>query len=149
MGQTTSSHTASSVTPVDFNAYNTKLPQHRLNLPVYCLARTPVTNAQFRPFVVANGYTTQAFWSAAGWEWRTQNKISEPRFWNDNMWLDNYANYANMADNSPAGNARRVVRGGSWFIGPNIVRAASRRRYAPDFRNDSLGFRVVLVLSPR
>lgn len=85
-GQSASGQAASSATPADPNAYANELPQHRLALPAYRIARTPVTNAQFQPFVAANGYTTQAFWSATGWQWRTQNGITEPRYWQDGTW---------------------------------------------------------------
>jgi len=36
----------------------------------------------------------------------------------------------------------RVVRGGSWFLSGRGVRSAVRGRFAPDFRNDRLGFRI-------
>ena len=45
--------------------------------------------------------------------------------------------------------ARRVVRGGSWSDFPSYVRAAYRFRGTPVFRDDNLGFRVVLVVAPR
>ena len=45
--------------------------QHRLTLPDYWIGKTPVTNAQFRPFVAGDGYTNQAYWTAAGWHWPT------------------------------------------------------------------------------
>ena len=46
---------------------------------------------------------------------------------------------------SKKNNKYRVLRGGSWNDGPRDVRTASRGRNTPDFRNDGLGFRVVLV----
>jgi len=70
----------------DKDVWDDELPQHRFYLPEYRVARAPVTNAQFRPFVAAKGYTTESFWSTAGWQWRTQNKITEPRYWQDSQW---------------------------------------------------------------
>lgn len=35
----------------------------------------------------------------------------------------------------------RVLRGGSWYYGQEVVRAAVRFRYNPDFRLDNYGFR--------
>jgi hypothetical protein len=42
-----------------------------------------------------------------------------------------------------AGDARRVVRGGSWNSSRTNARAASRAALAPDGRNPDVGFRVV------
>lgn len=36
----------------------------------------------------------------------------------------------------------RVIRGGSWFDGARVMRAASRRRYYPSVRTSLLGFRL-------
>lgn len=40
----------------------------------------------------------------------------------------------------------RVVRGGRWGIGPQVVRSASRSWVGPDFRDVGLGFRVARTL---
>jgi formylglycine-generating enzyme required for sulfatase activity len=68
-------------------------PQHRLHLPTYWIGKTPVTNAQFRPFVEGDGYTNRAYWSDDGWQWRTSNwqwrtsnKRTQPLYWNDKQW---------------------------------------------------------------
>jgi formylglycine-generating enzyme required for sulfatase activity len=44
--------------------------QHELHLPRYYIARYPVTNAQFRPFVAGGGYDNPAYWTEQGWTWR-------------------------------------------------------------------------------
>jgi len=41
---------------------------------------------------------------------------------------------------------RRVLRGGSWSDFPDVVRAASRIGYNPDFRDFTLGFRLARIL---
>ena len=57
-------------------AYDDEMPQHRLYLPEYRIARMPVTVAQFAAFVAANpGYRTTAeeqgsTWSYTGSEWK-------------------------------------------------------------------------------
>ena len=58
-------------------------PQHSLNLPDYWIGKTEVTNAQFRPFVEGDGYTNQAYWTAAGWAWRQAEKITQPDCWDN------------------------------------------------------------------
>jgi len=51
-------------------AYDDETPQHRLYLPAYRIARTPVTVAQFAAFVAANpGYRTTAEQRGSAWNW--------------------------------------------------------------------------------
>ena len=50
---------------------------------------------------------------------------------------------ADWFDESKSG---RVLRGGCWCYDPDLCRSSSRRRLNPDFRNYSLGFRVLLEL---
>jgi len=52
------------------DAFDDEKPQHELTLPTYYMARYPVTNAQFRPFVEGDGYENPAYWTAQGWAWR-------------------------------------------------------------------------------
>jgi formylglycine-generating enzyme required for sulfatase activity len=70
----------------DPDAIDDEKPQHRLHLPTYWIGKTPVTNAQFRPFVKGDGYTNRAYWSDAGWQWRTIEKRTQPYYWNDKKW---------------------------------------------------------------
>jgi formylglycine-generating enzyme required for sulfatase activity len=44
--------------------------------------------------------------------------------------------------------SRRVVRGGSWYNDPQVLRAADRDRVTTDFRGNDLGFRVGRTLTP-
>ncbi|MEI6181285.1 MAG: bifunctional serine/threonine-protein kinase/formylglycine-generating enzyme family protein, partial [Chloroflexales bacterium] len=61
-------------------------PQHSLTLPRYWIGKTPITNAQFRPFVEGDGYTNQAYWTPVGWQWREAEKIVKPDNWDDAKW---------------------------------------------------------------
>ncbi len=47
----------------------------------------------------------------------------------------------------PSGAASRVLRGGSWSIGPRFCRSAFRLRLGTGSRNNFLGFRLALVPS--
>jgi formylglycine-generating enzyme required for sulfatase activity len=47
----------------------------------------------------------------------------------------------------PSEDADRVARGGSWFSGGRNCRSASRNRFEPATRSNSLGFRVALIPS--
>ena len=54
-------------------------------------------------------------------------------------------NYRNPADLGLGGDARRVVRGGSWDSNRRGARCASRLNIYPSIRNSYLGFRCVVV----
>ena len=55
----------------DEMAYDDERPQHELDLPAFYIARYPITNAQYRPFVKNGGYDTPRYWTEEGWAWRT------------------------------------------------------------------------------
>ncbi len=50
----------------------------------------PVTNGQFREFVDAGGYTDKeildTYWSKEGREWRQNNSITSPIYWDEPKW---------------------------------------------------------------
>jgi len=66
-----------------------------------------------------------------------------------NVWewvQDRYGDYPTGAVRDPKGpghGAFRVYRGGSWDYDASFARCAFRRAYSPDYRNSSLGFRLV------
>jgi len=64
--------------------------------------------------------------------------------WCSTKWLDNYQDYEERVDDGLAGNAARVVRGGSWNLVDRSVRSAGRDGYDPLARNFNLGFRFVV-----
>jgi formylglycine-generating enzyme required for sulfatase activity len=57
-------------------------PVHTVYLNAYYIDKYEVTNAQFKSFIDAGGYTTQAYWSAAGWSERTAYGWTSPSYWN-------------------------------------------------------------------
>jgi len=61
-------------------------PQHTLILPDFWIAKTPVTNAQFRPFVEGDGYRNERYWTQAGWLWCQEEKITKPDYWDNKEW---------------------------------------------------------------
>jgi formylglycine-generating enzyme required for sulfatase activity len=60
-------------------------------------------------------------------------------------WYDpNYFNVSPSVDPvGPSGKTERVVRGGSWYSVPWVVRASNRRGYLPALPYDFIGFRCV------
>jgi len=51
----------------------------------FWIAKYPVTYAQYEPFVTADGYREQRWWTDAGWEWKSDN--TQPEYgWNDPQW---------------------------------------------------------------
>jgi formylglycine-generating enzyme required for sulfatase activity len=57
-----------------------------------------VTNAQFLEFIAAGGYDNRAFWTDRDWNWKTENNISHPVFWQ--RVADNWY-YRTMFDDVP------------------------------------------------
>lgn len=47
------------------------------------IAKYPVTNAQFKNFIRAEGYSTERWWSKEGWQVCQQKRWTEPRYWDD------------------------------------------------------------------
>ena len=70
----------------DTQADSNEKPQHTLTLPDFWIGKTPITNAQFRPFVEGDGYRNQVYWTEVGWQWREQDKIIKPGYWDDTRW---------------------------------------------------------------
>jgi formylglycine-generating enzyme required for sulfatase activity len=47
------------------------------------IGKYAVTNAQFKRFILAGGYSTQRWWSPDGWERREKQNWERPRYWDD------------------------------------------------------------------
>lgn len=57
-------------------------PIHAVNVSAFWIDKYEVTNAEYEVFLNAAGYTTQAYWSSAGWTWVTgvQGR-TQPLYW--------------------------------------------------------------------
>jgi formylglycine-generating enzyme required for sulfatase activity len=53
-----------------------------VSVPGFAIDRYKVTNGQYLEFMRAGGYQDRGLWTSADWEWRAQNEISHPAFWN-------------------------------------------------------------------
>jgi formylglycine-generating enzyme required for sulfatase activity len=58
-------------------------PRHTVILPAYQIGKYPVTNAEFKEFIDADGYRKERWWTAVGWSLNKADKWSEPEFWDD------------------------------------------------------------------
>ncbi|HEY0734007.1 MAG TPA: SUMF1/EgtB/PvdO family nonheme iron enzyme [Herpetosiphonaceae bacterium] len=76
-----------------------ELPRHQIEVPAFRLAKTPVTNAQYRAFVAVGGYTDRRWWTPGGWAWQSSIRRGEPDYWHDERFI---------GDDKP-------VVGVSWF----------------------------------
>jgi formylglycine-generating enzyme required for sulfatase activity len=66
--------------------------------------------------------------------------------WVEDSWHDNY-NGAPVDGSAWQGDgAKRVLRGGSWFMEPQFERAANRFRNEPSNRDNNFGFRLASTL---
>ena len=66
--------------------YNWEKPVHQVELTEFQMGKYPVTNQEFRAFIVDKGYDMKDYWTSEGWQWRQKENISEPRLWHDRKW---------------------------------------------------------------
>ena len=92
--------------------------------PFY-IGETEVTVEQFRKFVNATNYVTDA-----------ERGVED-------VYQRDYP-AAGADETAACGGNARVMRGGSWLDPPDLYRMAKRFAFAPQGRRDFLGFRVVM-----
>jgi len=61
--------------------WDNEFESHDVQVPVFSIARYPVTNEQFMEFVRAGGYEQESLWDAASWEWKNSIGLWHPHFW--------------------------------------------------------------------
>ena len=85
--------------------------------------------------------------AANGWD--LHDMLGNVWEWTEDCWNDSYAGAPSDGTAWEYGDcARRVLRGGSWYFTPSILRAAIRFRNSTGYRSDYLGFRVARTLAP-
>ncbi len=70
-------------------AWDNELPMHVIDVPSFAIDVYDVTNRDYLEFVEATGYDKAELWEEEGWEWRTQENVRNPLFWErrDGTWF--------------------------------------------------------------
>ena len=63
-------------------AFDNETPRHKAWLEPFQLANRPVTQGEFRAFILDGGYRTPELWLSDGWSWVQQEQIERPLYWN-------------------------------------------------------------------
>jgi gamma-glutamyl hercynylcysteine S-oxide synthase len=66
---------------VNHSVIDNEGPQHQRSLSAYRIDQEPVTIAQYREFILQDGYRDRQFWSAAGWQWLQSHPVDRPLYW--------------------------------------------------------------------
>ena len=72
--------------PSDPYVQTNEQPQHTVYLDAYQISKYEITNAQYKTFMDAGGYSNSAYWTTEGWTWRTSNNITEPYYWSSGQY---------------------------------------------------------------
>jgi formylglycine-generating enzyme required for sulfatase activity len=104
-------------------------------------------------FVVANCNDAYAYTAPVGSfkpnPWGLYDMLGNVLQWVEDCYVNNYRETpADGEPNTKGPCTARVVRGGSWVMPPSLERAAHRLGFAPGFRGNATGFRVVRTVTP-
>lgn len=64
-----------------FYGWDNEYGQHQQNVPAFKASQFLVSNAEFKQFVDANGYSNQQYWQEEGKQWLNFTKATHPTFW--------------------------------------------------------------------
>ncbi|AWV91215.1 ergothioneine biosynthesis protein EgtB [Bradymonas sediminis] len=69
--------------------YDNERARHRVFLEDFTISTQLVQNQDYLAFIQDGGYADSLLWHAEGWQWRTQNEIDAPLYWQqiDGQWF--------------------------------------------------------------
>ncbi len=65
-------------------AFDNEMPAHHEIVPPFSISSRQVSNGDFVAFIEDGGYRKPQFWLSSGWEWRLENQIEMPLYWEIN-----------------------------------------------------------------
>jgi len=75
---------------------------HAVQLPAFSISSTPVSNREYRQFILEGGYDELQFWSVAGQAWLANTKRTAPRYWQrDGKLCERYGITVALPDDEP------------------------------------------------
>jgi formylglycine-generating enzyme required for sulfatase activity/predicted MPP superfamily phosphohydrolase/energy-coupling factor transporter ATP-binding protein EcfA2 len=66
--------------------YDDEKPIGQIYLDEFMMGKYPVTNEEFKSFILDGGYENKDLWTPEGWRWRKDKEIVEPDNWHDRKW---------------------------------------------------------------
>ncbi|MGZ4733169.1 MAG: SUMF1/EgtB/PvdO family nonheme iron enzyme [Terriglobales bacterium] len=78
--------------------WDNEYEEHTIAVPSFSIDQYEVTNREYLQFMNAGGYDDQAVWSESGWQWKAEQNISRPVFWNQ---VNGQWQYRTMFENVP------------------------------------------------
>ena len=62
--------------------WDNEYESHIVAVPAFTIDKYAVTNREYLQFMSAGGYENRALWNEADWNWKAEQQISHPVFWN-------------------------------------------------------------------
>ena len=86
----------------DSFAFDNETPRHRVLIGEHAMGNRLVTNAEYREFIEAGGYTDPAVWLADGWAKIQESGWNRPLYWSQDLHQEfTLAGWRNIDDNAP------------------------------------------------
>jgi iron(II)-dependent oxidoreductase len=102
-------------------SYDNEKPLHNAPIAPFRIGRVAVTNGDWLNFIRDGGYERRAWWSDAGWAWRTAERVERPL-----NWLSDELEWR-LPDGATGLDLQRPVVHVSWFEADAFARSRGLR----------------------